>query len=747
MAVIEADDPEAKGAWRTLERSLQTREDGRLVLAELGQDVDRGSDKLRGWLVSSGGGAMVTQVLGGNVDKIVNIARAEVVNIYQPGLSLPVPRQLPADLGDFSDRKTLLTQIKGRLGRETGSTPIVAISGSGGAGKSSLAIHAACLVRDQFTDGQLFVDLQGQSEYPLDPSDVQATFLRALGVDGSLIPVDPGERGGLFRSALAKRRVLILLDNARDEGQLRPLLPGDSKCGMLITSRRQLLGLEGALFIALMPFPPAESVAMLSKIAGAKRCKQQRSEAEEIARLCDGLPLALRLAGTRLAANKSLPLAKLAASLEDESRRLKELRVGDRTVRASLQLSYDRRTNREQLLFRFLSLLDVQSFAAWVAASVLGSTLDEAETLLTSLVDNQLLVIAPEGTDGGVRYRFHDLIRVLARELVRADPQQDRTDAIGRVLDDYCLLAEFHAVRLNPGGYFERTGPAEVAAGAYPERIAGLLDEDPYQWFSAEFATLRFAIEYCAAAAFPRYAWRLALAVQDFLELQGNLKDWEHLARLGLAAAEQDQDQTATALGHRSLGIALLYKGDVGEAVAELRRALLPADGSGTDKRTAITLRSLGEALSEAGQWDEAQRYFTDASQIFTDLGQPEWAAWTRWSLGVARGVHGDNEGAAKALRQCLHTFELLHHVRGLAVTLRSLSIVQIRLGQTEEAASTLEQCIPLFRSTGDRLGEALAMGQLAELYEAAGRSVEATGLQAASGPYLQQVGSTGGFR
>jgi tetratricopeptide (TPR) repeat protein len=746
MTVTEAGETGAARTWQALERSLQTQEDGRLVLAELGRDVDRGADSLRGWL-GSPGGAIVTQVLGGNVNKIVNIARAEVVNIYQPPLSLPMPRQLPADLADFTDRKSLIPQITGRLTRGGGKTQIVAISGPGGAGKSSLAIHAACRVREHFTDGQLFVDLQGQAESPLDPSDVLATFLRALGVDGSIIPVGREERTGLLRSVLAKRQVLILLDNAGDEGQLRPLLPGDTKCGVLITSRKQLLGLEGALFIPLMPFPTAESVSLLSKIAGAKRCKTQRSDADEIARLCGGLPLAVRLAGTRLAANQSLPLATLAASLEDESRRLKELEVGDREVRATLQLSYDRRTAREQLLFRLLSLLEVQSFAAWFAASVLDSTLDEAETLLTTLVDNQLLAIAPQEADGLVRYRFHDLMRVLARELVRADPQQARADAIGRVLDDYCRLAEFHAVRLNPGGYFERTGPAEEAAGAFPERIAGLLDLDPYLWFSAEFATMRFAIEYSAGAGFLSAAWRLALAVQDFLELQGNLKDWHRLAELGLAAAEQDHNETATALSHRSLGIALLYQGDAGDAVPELRRALLPADGSGADKGTAITLRSLGEALSEAGQWDEAQRCFTDAGQIFTDLGLAEWAAWTQWSLGVARGVHGDNEGAAKALGQCLRTFELLHHVRGLAVTLRSLSIVQLRLGQTDEATSTLEQCIPLFRSTGDRLGEALAMGQLAQLYEAAGRAADAAGLQATSGPYLQQVGSTDGFR
>ncbi len=746
MTDLQTASPESTRTWEILERHLQTQRDGRLVLAELGRGQDRGLDSLRGWLASPGG-AMVTQVLGGNVEKIVNIARAEVVNIYQPALSVPVPRQLPADLRDFSDRNTLLTQIRNRLSRARGATEVVAISGPGGVGKSSLALHAACLVREQFPDGQLFVELRGQSESPLDPYDVLATLLRALGIDGSAVPADQGEREGLLRSLLAKRRVLMLLDNARDESQLRPLLPGDTQCAILITSRKQLLGLDGVFFIRLMAFSPMDSVAMLSSIAGAKRCRQQRSHADEIARLCGGLPLALRLAGTRLAANQSLPLANLAAALEDESRRLKELKVGDREVRATLKLSYDRRPEREQLLFRFLALLDVQSFAAWVAASLLDSTLDEAETLLSGLADNELLAIAQQEEDGAVRYRFHDLMRVLARELVREDPPQARDEAIDRVLHDYCRLSEQHAVRLAPGGYFERTGPANEAASAYPERIQGLLSQDPYQWFSSEFASLRFAIEHCAATGLPGYAWRLALAVQDFLELQGNLRDWHHLAELGLAAAEQDHDRLATELAHRSLGIALLYQGDAAEAVAQLRLALLPADGGSAGKTTAITLRSLGEALSENGQWDEAQRCFADATRVFTELGLPDWAAWTSWSLGVARGVHGDDEGSADALRQCLGAFEQLHHVRGLAVTLRSLSIVEIRLGRTEEATSALEQCIPLFRATGDRLGEALAMKQLAELYSAAGRADAAADLQAGCEPYLQQVGATGGFR
>jgi tetratricopeptide (TPR) repeat protein len=745
MAEAAAETGNPARTWPVLERSLQSQRDGRLVLAELGRDVESGAESLREWLEGPGA-PIVTLVQGGTVERLVNIARAEVVNIYQQPLSLPVPRQLPPDLRDFSDRKELLARIKDSL-FDAGATPeILAISGSGGCGKTSLAVHAAYLVRKEFTDGQLYVDLRGQSGSPLDAYDVLAGLLRAFGFGGPAIPREPGEREGLFRSLLAERRVLIILDNAGSEGQLRPLLPGGTGPAVLITSRRQMIGLEGVFFVRLKEFSDDDSLVMLSSIIGADRCERQRADAEEIARLCGGLPLAVRLAGTRLAASELLPLGTLASALGDESRRLQELSVGDREVRATLKLSYDRRPEQEQGLFRLLATLDVQSFRSWVAASLMDSTLEQAESLLSGLVDNQLLAIAQQDADGTLRYRFHDLMRALARELANADPKTTRHRGVDRVMNDYCQLAEFHAAKLAPGGYFEIVDHRDGAAHSYPGRIQAILDRDSYQWFSAEYPTLRWAIEHCAAEGWLRYAWRLALAVQDFLELQGNLKDWHHLAQVGLRAAEQDHNRKATALSRRSLGIALLYQGAGEDAVRELRRALIPGGRRGPDKTRAVTLRSLGEALSETGQWDEARVCFTEATQVFARLGLPEWAAWTEWSLGVAQGVHGDTRGAVNALQESIRRFEQLHHVRGLAVTLRSLSIAETHLGRNDQASSSLEQCIPLFRATGDRLGEALAMKQLAELYSDAGRGTEAAELRAVCEPYLQQVGGTADF-
>src|SRR5258708_1161348 len=271
-------------AWPVLERSLQSQRDGRLVLAELGRDVESGAESLREWL-DGPGAPIVTLVQGGTVEKLVNIARAEIVNIYQQPLSLPVPRQLPPDLRDFSDRKELLARIKDRLFDAAATPEILAISGSGGCGKTSLAVHAAYLVRKEFTDGQLYVDLRGQSGSPLDAYDVLAGLLRAFGFDGPAIPRESGEREGLFRSLLAERRVLILLDNAGSEGQLRPLLPGGTGPAVLITSRRQMIGLEGVFFVRLKEFSDDDSLVMLSSIIGADRCERQRADAEEIARL------------------------------------------------------------------------------------------------------------------------------------------------------------------------------------------------------------------------------------------------------------------------------------------------------------------------------------------------------------------------------------------------------------------------------------------------------------------------------
>lgn len=744
MVTFSVTDPSGE-LWPTLERGLQSDRNGRLVLAEFGRDTDRGGVLLQQWLSTEPGAAIINQVTGGTVERLINIAKAEAVHIYQQRLPLPIPQQLPADLADFTNREENIERIGAMLASDRPAT--VAISGPGGVGKTSLAIHVAHRVRAAYPDGQLYIDMQGHLGPVVDPADIVSGFLRDFGFDGAVIPESAADRERMYRSVLAERKVLILVDNAAAAGHVRPLLPGGPGCSVLVTSRPPLAGLDAAAFVRLESLPAASALALLTGIVGTQRCGRERDAAQRIVTLCGQLPLAVRLAGARLAASESTPLARMADALHDESRRLQELRVGDREIRATLRLSYDRRPRPAQRLFRYLGLLEPGSFPAWVGASLLDIPLAEAETALADLVEHQLLSAHLIEGNTAPRYRFHDLTRVFARELLEAEPARAKGKASARLCDDFCLLAESYAVRLAPGGYFEPPAGDAGPGGRRPDRLAGAFDADPYEWFTTEYDTLLWAIERSAATGRKRTTWRLALALQDVFELRGGLHDWQRTAELGLQAARRDRHHLAVALAGRSLGIIHLYQGSFGAAIAELRPALAAARRYGTAKTTAITLRSLGESLSENGDRDEAFACFAEAMTIFDRLGEPEWAAWTRWSTGVAENVHGDPQGAIESLHDCLARFESLGQPRGVAVTLKSLAEIHIQLGRSADAISAVRQALPLFRATNDRLGEAIGMHRLADLLAEEGDVAAADELRANSRQFLRQVGNMEGFR
>lgn len=346
------------------------------------------------------------------------------------------PAQLPPDIVDFTGCDAQLAVIAQHLiagADRSGMVPVAAITGKAGVGKTALAIHAAHQLRAHFPHGQLYVDLRGAQAQPLDATQVLGRFLRALGVDTTAVPDDVEERAALYRSRLANRRLLILLDNAEDEQQLRPLLPATPSCAVLITSRPRLVGLSGAHRIELDIFEPDQAVELLAWIAGPQRVADELAAAQQIVRLCGFLPLAVRVAGVRLGARPHWRLARLAADLSDERRRLDELAFGDLAVRASLALSYQRLAEPARMAFRLLGLLDAPDFPARVCAALLDIPQAEAENVLDTLVDAQLLDPAGPDSAGAARYRCPDLLRVYARELVIAqEPVADRLAALER---------------------------------------------------------------------------------------------------------------------------------------------------------------------------------------------------------------------------------------------------------------------------------------------------------------------------
>src|SRR6185437_7719146 len=279
------------------------------------------------------------------------------------------PAQLPADITDFTGRKTQLATVAHLAGAaDRSATVLITIAGQAGSGKTALAVHAAHRLRAHYPDGQLFVDLRGTQAQPLAATDVLARFLRALGVDRMAIPDDAEERAALYRSRLADRRLLILLDDAACEAQLRPLLPGTPGCAVLVTSRARLSGLGGAQRVDLDVFAPDQAIELLARVAGPQRVAAEPVSAREIVRLCGFLPLAIRVAGARLGARPHWPLSRLEADLTDEGTRLDTLRLGDLEVRASLARSYDTLDVIARRALRLLGLIEAADFAPWVTA-------------------------------------------------------------------------------------------------------------------------------------------------------------------------------------------------------------------------------------------------------------------------------------------------------------------------------------------------------------------------------------------
>ncbi|HEX2297717.1 MAG TPA: BTAD domain-containing putative transcriptional regulator, partial [Pseudonocardiaceae bacterium] len=313
------------------------------------------------------------------------------------------PAQLPPGIPDFTGRTTQLAALHDHLGRghpdRAGTSSVSAISGQAGVGKTALAVHAAHQLREHYPHGQLYVDLRGTQPQPMDTGEVLARFLRALGVSGTAIPENATERGALYRSLLADRRMLVLLDNAAGEAQVRPLLPAAAGCAVLVTSRTRPAALSGALFVDLDLLDPDQALDLLTRAIGPQRVAAELGAAREIVRLCGYLPLAVRVAAARLAARPHWRLARLATALTDENHRLDELRLGDLEVRASLALSYEGLAPAGRRVFRRLGLLGGGDVPAWVSGALLGDAESEgtrtgAEDLMDALVDVRLLEVA-----------------------------------------------------------------------------------------------------------------------------------------------------------------------------------------------------------------------------------------------------------------------------------------------------------------------------------------------------------------
>ncbi|MEU6714365.1 BTAD domain-containing putative transcriptional regulator [Nonomuraea sp. NPDC046802] len=602
----------------------------------------------------------------------------------RPGV---VPAEVPAGVAAFVGREEEVARVRRALAETGGDrVRICQVSGIGGVGKSALAIRVAHALAEEFPDGRLYVDLHGASPRigPVSPVEVLGRFLRSLGLAGSAVPTDLEEAAGRFRSLTGGKRILIILDNARDAAQVRPLLPGSPTCAVLITSRRMLTSFEGAVRVPLDVLPGEDALALLTRMVGKERIEAEPAAAREVIRLSGALPLALCLAAARLATRPSWPVSLLAKRLATARRRLDELRADDRAVRASFQAGYqdlaaDPDGAAAARMFRLLSLLDGADVSLTTAAALARLSEERAHRLLDLLVDAQL--VQNHEPD---RYRLHDLLRLFARERAEEEEsEQSRLMAVRRAL--HCYLAGARtAIRMLKADFSWRTeiGPSTLAhPGAVLET-----NEDLQTWIEAEKDNIVAAVAQTAGTPMAEFGVALATAFAIPLYDAGHWLNLFTLNELALRAAETTGDARYEAFALGDLGWAEVCVGKQSEGIVHLQRALDAHRRLGDVHREAALLDHIGMAHRGMGRFHEAVDYHVRAIALTRKLGN-------RWAEGGS---------------------------------LTHLGLAYQRIGRFDEAIDVCSQAIDVLEEADVMVDLVSAIGNLAEAYRLAGRPQEA---------------------
>ncbi len=673
----------------------------------------------------------------------------------------PSPEQLPADVADFTGRDEQVNHLCGLLAgagpgasSDPGAVRIAVVAGAGGLGKTSLAVHAAHRIRRKFGDGQLYVDLLGATPNPLPAGDVLARFLRDLGVDGRDIPVDEAERAARYRTALARRRMLVVLDNARDAAQVRPLLPGTASSAVLVTTRSRMPDLASTKLVDLNVLDADEALKLFIKVVGEERAAAEPEATAELLDACAGLPLAIRICAARLATRSGWSIQAMAARLRDVHRRLDEMRVGDLAVRASFQVSFaslpaseDTKSIDPAHAFRLLGLWQGATISSAAAAALFGTPEYSAEDALEVLVDTHLLESVAPG-----RYRFHDLLRVYAAERAAADLlAAERDAAIVRLFTWYMRTADAAATAVSPHRY---SLPLDAAQADDPR--PGFADaQDAFGWYDSERGNLLAAIRQAAACGLHEVAWRLSAPLFSVFNRRGNWADLVTTHRIALDSVRHVRNRLGEAwvlnnlgqaLGRKHLreGIDLLQQaldirrneGDrVGEAqaahnLAEVQylvngpEVALPYLQQSLDVQRAVghsalhgaTLNNLGEIYLELGRLNESVDCLTEALPIFARIDSAHGQGHVLLNLGrVYLGL--DRQGDAL---DCLHRALVIHRATGdrpnQALALKFLGQAQLSAGQVDNARESLSRALAVFTELGDGSHAAQIQSELASL-------------------------------
>jgi DNA-binding SARP family transcriptional activator/tetratricopeptide (TPR) repeat protein len=635
----------------------------------------------------------------------------------------PVPAMLPLDVYGFVGRAAELDRLDAVLASATGhptSVIISAIEGTAGVGKTALAVHWAHLVADRFPDGQLYINLRGfdPSGSAVTPVDAVRTFVNAFGVPPHLVPDDTDALVGMYRSLLARRRVLVLLDNARDAQQVRPLLPGSPTCLAVVTSRRQLTGLvaaEGAHPLTLDLLTPAESRQLLTGRLGEDRVATEPDAVDDIVRRCARLPLALAVAAARAASSPGLPLEVLVRRIQAAGGGLDAFSGDDAAtdVRRVLSWSYHALDDPVARLYRLLSVAPGPDITAPAAASLAGVPVARADAALAELVAMNL---ASEATPG--RFARHDLLRAHATELAeRTETARQRDEALLRLLDHY-----LHTAHAATGRLQDRANPLPIAPagpGVTPEPIAD--SRRARDWFAAEQRTLLALIPRAAEAGHDTHAWQLAVNVATDLERRGLWREWVDTHTVALAAAERLGDPAARAHGHRGLGRACVRLRRYDEAHAHFRRAIELFRQVGDHTSLGRVHLAVSGLYEQQRGYREALVHARSAVQQFTLAGERAGRAVATNAVGWFSALLGDSSTAVRLCREALTVLHEHGDRYGEAVTWDSLGYAYHHLGDHTGSVDCFQRSLALLRDLGDRYNQLNILRRLADVYEAMG--------------------------
>lgn len=629
--------------------------------------------------------------------------------------------QLPADAGNFTGRRDEIQTIVEQLHGETSSPkPITVICGMAGVGKTALAVHVAHMLSSEYPEAQLYVNLNSyEPALRLDPGQALDLFLRALGVAVEALPVTYNEQMALYRSLLADKRAIILIDNAVSAEQVRPLLPGSHGCIVLVTTRDRMPGLivtNAARLVILEPLRQNESMALLTEIVGADRVGAEAQQAKDLVDLCGNLPLALMIAAARLVVRPKLTVSNLSRRLSEEGRRLIELAVGDVAVRASFNSSYEQLGDDNAQLFRLLALNPGTDFSLDAAAAVMDIDSSTAGELLESLVDMHLV----EPATASDQYRMHNLVRIFSREkLHEKESENDLADAEIRLLSWYRRMVSVSEQKLlgNRIRFWQYEGeddrlPAPTTRGS------------ALAWFEQERANIIGACRQANRSALHEITWQIADASWGFFQLRKYWSEWEESHRLGLASAIASENKQAEAWMLTGLGGAQWERHEYVEAERNLKRALAIHQTLKDEMGECRTLMNLGFAYYQMGNQVESIKYSEQALRISRTRHDDYRTAWILYGLSNAHTRLNRNTEALKYCEEALVIWRNTASRMGEGFSLDSLGSIYRNLGDLKASIVHLEQALAIRREVGDSYGEGMTLDNLGKTYElVAGRS------------------------